>query len=121
MRTHYYVVPSDRWFTDTAKDAGVYGSKKLADKYAASLKDDTGLDHSVYEVKLVSGTMKMSWGATLHVVGDRRIITSKHFLGGYQAHDDGMGEDGSPVGRGETPEAAIADLLETLNEQNLAA
>lgn len=121
MTTHYYVVPSDRWFTDTAKAAGVYGSKKLADKYAAGLKDDTGTDYSVYEVKLVTGSCPMSWERTMHVVGDRRIITGKHYLGGYSAHDDGMGEDTSPYGYGETPEAAIAKLLETLNEQNLAA
>lgn len=114
-RTTYYVVPASAFFDSNWPD---FPRRDLAEREIAERAE--GGDHhdyGIFEVRLVSGSAKMTHGRTMHVVGDRRIITSKHFLGGYQAHDDGMGEDGSPYGHGATPEAAIADLLAALEHE----
>lgn len=120
MMTIYNVVPANRFY-------GIDGivsfpTIRQAELHVAGLKasgDES--DYGIFEVRLIGGSAKMTFGRTMHVVGERRVITGKHYLGGYSAHDDGLGEDTSPYGHGDTPEAAIADLMEALNEQNLAA
>lgn len=119
MTTTYYVVPANRWFNDMAQTAGIYGSRALAEKYAKTLSEN-GTDYSVYEVKMVAGSCPMPWERTMHIRGDRRIIAGKHYLGGFSAHDDGLGEDASPYGYGKTPEEAIAVLLELFDHEQPA-
>lgn len=111
--TIYNVVPADRFFNVDLINS--FPTFRMAEEYVAGLKaagDDR--DYGIFEIRLIGGSAKMTFGRKMHVVGDRRVITGKHHLGGYSAHDDGLGEDGSPYGHGDTPEAAIADLLETI-------
>lgn len=122
MTTTYYVVPAGRHFDISFPD---FPNRIMAERHIAQRVDelgDDGRDYGIYEVRLVSGSGWMPYQRTMHIRGDRRIITGKHYLGGYSAHDDGLGEDTSPYGYGKTPEAAIEELLEALDlDQNPAA
>lgn len=123
MMTIYNVVPADRFFSTAADQCASFPTIRQAELHVAGLKaaGDEG-DYGIFEVRLIGGSAKMTYGRTMHVRGDRRIITGKHYLGGYSAHDDGLGEDASPYGYGKTPEEAIAELLEAFDhEQNRAA
>ena len=115
MMTIYNVVPAYTFF-DAAAPLASFPSRAMAERQIA-LRAEEGdeTEYGIFETRLISGSAKMTYGRTMHVVGDRRIITGKHYLGGYSAHDDGMGEDGSPYGHGATPEAAIADLVAALD------
>lgn len=117
MMTIYNVVPAYTFF-DAAAPLASFPSRAMAERQIA-LRAEEGdeTEYGIFETRLISGSAKMTYGRTMHVVGDRRIITGKHYLGGYSAHDDGMGEDGSPYGHGATPEAAIADLLAALEHE----
>lgn len=121
MMTIYNVVPADRFFD--ADQFASFPNRKQAEHYVEGRKaagDDA--DYGIFEVRLIGGSAKMEYGRTMHIRGNRRIITGKHYLGGFSAHDDGLGEDASPYGYGKTPEAAIEELLESLDdEQNRAA
>lgn len=123
MTTTYYVVPAGRAF-DTAGWAG-FPSLARAEQFRDDLCGDSlhQDDFGIFELRLVAGSAKLPFARTMHIRGDRRIITGKHYLGGYSAHDDGLGEDASPYGYGKTPEEAIAELLEALDpaEQNREA
>ena len=117
--TTYYVVPTIRHFSEGFAD---FPSRAMAERWVEQRKeqgDDT--DFGIFELRLIAGSSRLEYGRTLHVVGDRRIITGKHYLGGYSAHDDGLGEDASPYGYGKTPEEAIAELLEALDPAAQAA
>lgn len=120
MMTIYNVVPADRFFEYVDAPAS-FPSRRSAERHIEGLKatgDDA--DYGIFEVRLIGGSAKMTYGRTMHIRGDRRIITGKHYLGGYSAHDDGLGEDASPYGYGKTPEEAIAELLGALDHEQPA-
>jgi hypothetical protein len=118
MTTMFYAVPALRHFNEGFAD---FPSRAMAERWVEQRKelgDDT--EFGIFELRLVAGSARMEYGRTMHIRGDRRIITGKHYLGGYSAHDDGLGEDGSPYGYGKTPEEAIAELLEALDPAQAA-
>ena len=121
MTTTYYVVPANRFFeADVAWES--FPSLPMALRHIKEACDTDACDYGIFELRPVAGSARLPFDRMLHVVGNRRIITGKHYLGGYSAHDDGLGEDGSPYGYGKTPEEAIAELLEALDPgQNRAA
>ena len=122
MTTTYYVVPATRSF-ERIWSFPDFPSRRLAERHIAEQREDgDDTDYGIFVLQLVAGSARLPFGRTMHIRGDRRIITGKHYLGGYSAHDDGLGEDGSPYGYGKTPEAAIEELLEALDhEQNSEA
>lgn len=120
MMSIYNVAPADRFFNQDHIVS--FPSRQQAEHYVEGLKaaGDEG-DYGIFEVRLISGSAKMTYARTMHIRGNRRIITGKHYLGGYSAHDDGLGEDASPYGYGKTPEAAIEELLAILDPAAQAA
>lgn len=117
--TTYYVVPAGAFFDSNWPD---FPSRRVAeDEIKDRAENGDHRDYGIFEVRLVSGSAKLPFARTMHIRGDRRIITGKYYLGGYSAHDDGLGEDASPYGYGKTPEEAIAELLEALDPAAQAA
>ena len=115
MTTTYYVVPADRFFGDSFE---AFGNRKMAEdeiKERAENGDET--EYGIYEVKLVAGAGKSSWGRKVHIRDGRKIAVYRDPGNEWVAYDDNYGEEASSLyGHGRTEEGAIEECLDLVTD-----